>query len=78
MKRLRRSLHNQTLICEYPGVQSELRGLCLFLPFQHAVAHHVDLIHLGGDFQIVVTHDRLLAEEADRCYRIKRGKIEAE
>ena len=24
----------------------ELRGLCLFLPFQHAVAHHVDLVHL--------------------------------
>ena len=31
-----------------------------------------------GKTVIVVTHDRLLAEEADRCYRIKRGKIEAE
>ena len=57
MKRLRRSLHNQTLICEYPGVHFELRGLCLFLPFQHAVAHHVDLVHLGGVLQIVGDDD---------------------
>ena len=36
------------------------------------------LAHEDGKTVIVVTHDRLLAEEADRCYRIKRGKIEAE
>ena len=36
------------------------------------------LAHEEGKTVIVVTHDRLLAEEADRCYRIKRGKIEAE
>ena len=34
------------------------------------------LAHEEGKTVIVVTHDRLLAEEADRCYRIKRGKIE--
>ena len=34
------------------------------------------LAHEDGKTVIVVTHDRLLAEEADRCYRIKRGKIE--
>ena len=36
------------------------------------------LAHEEGKTVIVVTHDRLLAEEADRCYRIKRGRIEAE
>ena len=36
------------------------------------------LAHEDGKTVIVVTHDRLLAEEADRCYRIKRGKIETE
>ena len=36
------------------------------------------LAHEEGKTVIVVTHDRLLAEEADRCYRIKRGKIESE
>ena len=36
------------------------------------------LAHEDGKTVIVVTHDRLLAEEADRCYRIKRGKIDAE
>ena len=36
------------------------------------------LAHEEGKTVIVVTHDRLLAEEADRCYRIKRGKIETE
>ena len=36
------------------------------------------LAHEEGKTVIVVTHDRLLAEEADRCYRIKCGKIEAE
>ena len=36
------------------------------------------LAHEEGKTVIVVTHDRLLAEEADRCYRIKRGKIDAE
>ena len=36
------------------------------------------LAHEESKTVIVVTHDRLLAEEADRCYRIKRGKIEAE
>ena len=36
------------------------------------------LAHEQGKTVIVVTHDRLLAEEADRCYRIKRGKIETE
>lgn len=36
------------------------------------------LAHEDSKTVIVVTHDRLLAEEADRCYRIKRGKIEAE
>ena len=36
------------------------------------------LAHEEGKTVIVVTHDRLLAEEADRCYRIKRGKIEPE
>ena len=36
------------------------------------------LAHEEGKTVIVVTHDRLRAEEADRCYRIKRGKIEAE
>ena len=36
------------------------------------------LAHEEGKTVIVVTHDRLLAEEADRCYRIKCGKIETE
>ena len=36
------------------------------------------LAHEDGKTVIVVTHDRLLAEEADRFYRIKRGKIETE
>ena len=36
------------------------------------------LAHEEGKTVIVVTHDRFLAEEADRCYRIKRGKIETE
>ena len=36
------------------------------------------LAHEESKTVIVVTHDRLLAEEADRCYRIKRGKIETE
>ena len=36
------------------------------------------LAHEDGKTVIVVTHDRLLAEEADQCYRIKRGKIETE
>ena len=36
------------------------------------------LAHEEGKTVIVVTHDRLLAEEADRFYRIKRGKIETE
>ena len=36
------------------------------------------LAHEEGKTVIVVTHDRLLAEDADRCYRIKRGKIETE
>ena len=36
------------------------------------------LAHEEGKTVIVVTHDRLLAEEAARCYRIKRGKIETE
>ena len=36
------------------------------------------LAHEDGKTVIVVTHDRLLAEEADRCYRIKCGKIETE
>ena len=36
------------------------------------------LAHEEGKTVIVVTHDSLLAEEADRCYRIKRGKIETE
>ena len=36
------------------------------------------LAHEDNKTVIVVTHDRLLAEEADRCYRIKRGKIETE
>ena len=36
------------------------------------------LAHEEGKTVIVVTHDRLLAEEADRSYRIKRGKIETE
>ena len=36
------------------------------------------LAHEEDKTVIVVTHDRLLAEEADRFYRIKRGKIEAE
>ena len=36
------------------------------------------LAHEEGKTVIVVTHDRLLAEVADRCYRIKRGKIETE
>ena len=36
------------------------------------------LAHEDNKTVIVVTHDHLLAEEADRCYRIKRGKIETE
>lgn len=36
------------------------------------------LAHEEGKTVIVVTHDRLLAEEADRFYRIKRGNIETE
>ena len=36
------------------------------------------LAHEEGKTVIVVTHDRLLAEDADRCYRIKRGKIETD
>ena len=36
------------------------------------------LAHEDGKTVIVVTHDRLLAEEADRFYRIKRGKIKTE
>jgi putative ABC transport system ATP-binding protein len=36
------------------------------------------LAHEEGKTVIVVTHDRLLAGEADRCYRIKCGKIDAE
>ena len=36
------------------------------------------LAHEEDKTVIVVTHDRLLAEEADRCYRIKCGKIETE
>ena len=33
------------------------------------------LTHEQGKTVIVVTHDRLLAEEADRFYRLQRGCI---
>ena len=36
------------------------------------------LAHEEGKTVIVVTHDRLLAEEADRFYRLKHGRIAAE
>ena len=36
------------------------------------------LAHEQGKTVIVVTHDRLLAEEADRFYRLQRGRISEE
>ena len=33
------------------------------------------LAHEEGKTVIVVTHDRLLAEEADRVYRLRQGRI---
>ena len=63
------------LFAGFAGLLYSLSGAMLSIA---VMALLKKLAHEDGKTVIVVTHDRLLAEEADRCYRIKRGKIETE
>lgn len=63
------SSHSNVIVADEPTGNLDEENADAVMELLKALAHE------EGKTVIIVTHDRFLGEEADRCYRLSKGKI---